>query len=345
MENKEQQTTIEDEQAVYELSEFIIDPRQEPIRIDKFLLNRLEGVTRNRIQKAIADGWVSVNDKVIDKSNVKIKPNHKVNVRWKKQKRADGPEAQEMDLDIRYEDNEVLILHKPAGLVVHPGIGNLNGTLVNGLVHYLKGLPIVTGNERPGIVHRIDKNTTGLMVVGKTEESMSNLAKQFFDRTIERRYLALVWGDLKDDEGTIEGNIDRHPNNRRIRCVFPEGERGKHAITHYKVVQRFGYVTLVECKLETGRTHQIRVHFKHIGHPLFGDKEYGGDKIVKGTVFTKYRQFVQNCFKMMPNQALHAKSLGFEHPKTGERIYEEAELPENFQALLDKWGKYTEGRF
>jgi 23S rRNA pseudouridine1911/1915/1917 synthase len=212
-------------------------------------------------------------------------------------------------------------------------------------VHYLKGLPIVTGNERPGIVHRIDKNTTGLMVIAKTEEAMSHLAKQFFDRTIERRYLALVWGDLKNEEGTIEGNIDRHPNNRRIRCVFPEGERGKHAVTHYKVVQSFGYVTLVECKLETGRTHQIRVHFKHIGHPLFGDKEYGGDKIIKGTVFTKYKQFVHNCFKLMPNQALHAKSLGFEHPSTGEPIYQEAPLPDNFQALLDKWEKYTEGRF
>lgn len=347
MENKEQHTIEEaiDPQVVYEQHEFVIDPRQEPIRIDKFLLNRLENVTRNRIQKAIGDGWVSVDDKVIDKSNFKIKPHYVVRVTWKKNKRVDGPEAQPIDLDIRYEDNEVLILHKPAGLVVHPGIGNHDGTLVNGLVHYLKGLPIVTGNERPGIVHRIDKNTTGLMVVAKTEEAMSHLAKQFFDRTIERRYLALVWGELKEDKGTIEGHIDRHPNHRKLRHVFPDGEQGKHAITHYEVVQRFGYVTLVECKLETGRTHQIRVHFKHIGHPLFGDKEYGGDKILKGTVFTKYKQFVNNCFKLMPEQALHAKSLGFEQPVTGEHIYLEAPLPQNFQDLIEKWDKYTQGRF
>lgn len=341
MENKEQEVQNE---AIYEINEYVIDPKQEPLRIDKFLLNRMENVTRNRIQKAIKEGWVMVNDKVMLKSNLKIKHGHTIKVRWKKAKKTNGPIPQKIDLDIRYEDNDLLIVYKPAGLVVHPGIGNEDGTLVNALAYYMKDLPIISGNERPGIVHRIDKNTTGLMVVAKTEEAMSHLAKQFFDRTIERRYLALVWGDLKEDEGTITGHIDRHPNHRKMRHVYPEGERGKHAITHYKVVQRFGYVTLVECKLETGRTHQIRVHFKHIGHTLFGDKEYGGDKILKGTVFSKYKQFVQNCFKLMENQALHARSLGFEHPTTKEKIYLEAELPEYFQLLLEKWDKYTARR-
>ena len=205
-------------------------------------------------------------------------------------------------------------------------------------------MPIATGSERPGIVHRIDKNTSGLLVVAKKEEAMSHLAKQFFDHTIERTYQALVWGDVAKDEGTIEGNIDRHPNHRKLRHVYPEGDRGKHAITHYKVIQRYGYVTLIECQLETGRTHQIRVHFKHIGHPLFGDVEYGGNRIVKGTVFSKYKQFVHNCFKLMPHQALHAKSLGFVHPSTGEFVYLDTDLPHNFQQLLDKWYTYTENR-
>lgn len=330
-------------QEVYLLQKFVVDPNQEPLRLDKFLMGRLENVTRNRVQKAIDEGWVIVNNKKV-KSNHKVKPGHVINVRWKKQKTEGGPIAQEMDLDIRYEDEDFLIVHKPAGLVVHPGIGNHDGTLVNGLVHYFKGLPIVQDNERPGIVHRIDKNTTGLMVVAKTEEAMSHIAQQFFEHSIERRYQALVWGDLDEDEGTIEGHIDRHPTHRKLRHVYPDGERGKHAITHYKVIKRFGYVTLVECKLETGRTHQIRVHFKYIGHPLFGDTEYGGNRIVKGTVFSKYKHFVQNCFKMLPRQALHAKTLGLVHPSTGEFIAQDSELPEDFQSVLDRWQRYTEGR-
>ncbi len=328
---------------VYLLQTFIIDPKQEPLRIDKFLMGRLENVTRNRVQKAIDEGWILVNEKKV-KSNFKVKFGHTITVKWKKQKTEGGPVAQEMDIDIRYEDDDLMIIHKPAGLVVHPGIGNKDGTLVNGLVHYMKGLPIVNGNERPGIVHRIDKNTTGLMVVAKNEEAMSHLAAQFYDHSIERRYQALVWGDVDEDEGTIEGNIDRHPRHRRLRHVFPEGEQGKHAITHYKVLQRFGYVTLVECQLETGRTHQIRVHFKHIGHTLFGDVSYGGDKILKGTVFSKYKHFVLNCFKLLPRQALHAKSLGFVHPSTGEFLLKESPLPEDMTAVLDRWRRYTEGR-
>lgn len=328
---------------VYLLQTFVADPGQEPLRLDKFLMGRLENVTRNRIQKAIDEGWVLVNDKKI-KSNHKVKPGHKIKVRWKKQKTEGGPIPQEMDLDIRYEDNDFLILHKPAGLVVHPGIGNADGTLVNGLVHYLKGLPITENNERPGIVHRIDKNTTGLMIVAKTEEAMSHIAKQFFDHSIERRYQALVWGDLKDDEGTITGHIDRHPRHRKLRHVYPDGERGKHAVTHYKVLERFGYVTLVECRLETGRTHQIRVHFKHIGHPLFGDVEYGGDRVVKGTVFSKYKHFVFNCFKILTRQALHAKTIGLVHPSTGEFIAQDSELPEDFSAVVERWRSYTQGR-
>jgi len=334
----------QEEEKTYQLREFVIDPKQEPLRIDKFLMNRMENVTRSRIQKAIKAGYVSVDNEVIKKSSFKVLPAQVINVRWKKAPKIDGVLAQEMELDIRYEDEDVMIVHKPVGLVVHPGIGHKDGTLVNGIAYHLKGLPILNGNERPGIVHRLDKNTTGLMVVAKTEEAMSHLAKQFFDRTVQRRYQALVWGDLEEDEGTITGHIGRHPNKRKLRFVFPDGERGKHAITHFKVLRRFGYVTLVECKLETGRTHQIRVHFKHIGHPLFGDKQYGGDKIVKGTVFSKYRQFIINCFKLMPEQALHARSLGFTHPTTGELIYQECPLPDNFQQLLDKWERYTKGR-
>lgn len=329
--------------AVYLLQTFVADPGQEPLRLDKFLMGRLEQVTRNRIQKAVDEGWILVNGKQV-KSNHRVKPGHTISVRWKKQKTEGGPAPEAMDLDIRYEDADFLVLHKPAGLVVHPGIGNADGTLVNGLVHYLRGLPIAQDNERPGIVHRIDKNTTGLMVVAKTETAMSHIAQQFFEHSIERRYQALVWGDLDADEGTITGHIDRHPRHRKLRHVYPDGERGKHAVTHYKVLERLGYVTLVECRLETGRTHQIRVHFAHIGHPLFGDPEYGGDRIVKGTVFSKYKQFVQNNFKLLSRQALHAKSIGLVHPTTGEFIRQESDLPEDFQAVLDRWRKYTEGR-
>lgn len=328
---------------VYLLQTFVADPNQEPLRLDKFLMNRLENVTRNRVQKAIDEGWVLVNEKQV-KSNHKVKPGQEIKVRWKRQKTEGGPAPEAMDLDIRYEDDDFLVLHKPAGLVVHPGIGNADGTLVNGLVHYLKGLPITQDNERPGIVHRIDKETTGLMIVAKNEEAMAHIGKQFFEHSIQRRYQALVWGDLEEEEGTITGHIDRHPRHRRLRAVYPDGERGKHAVTHYKVLERLGYVTLVECRLETGRTHQIRVHFQHIGHPLFGDPQYGGDRIVKGTVFSKYKHFVLNNFKLLPRQALHAKSIGLIHPTTNEFLLLESELPEDMQQVLTRWRNYTHGR-
>lgn len=335
-------------QPIFEIYRYKADPGQEPLRIDKFLMDRIEGTTRSKVQRAVDEGWVKVNDKTV-KSNHKIKPHDVIVVNWKKPRYAQKPIAEDIPLDIRYEDDEVMVIFKPAGMIVHPGVGNPGGTVVNALMHHLDKIRTThldeLDDERPGIVHRIDKNTTGLLVVCKTGEATTHLAKQFFDRTIERRYLALVWGNVEDDEGTIRGNIGRNPRNRQQHTVLPEDDpSGKHAVTHYRVVQRFGYVTLVECKLETGRTHQIRVHFQHIGHPLFNDDEYGGDRIVKGTIFTKYKQFVQNCFKIMPHHTLHAFSLGFVHPKTKERVYLEAPLPDNFQELVNKWAGYTVGR-
>jgi 23S rRNA pseudouridine1911/1915/1917 synthase len=329
---------------LYEWQEFKADPRQEPIRIDKFLMDRLKDITRSKVQAGIEEGFVQVNGKVV-KSNHKIKPHDLISVRLRKPRNDGKVVPEKMPLDIRYEDDDVMIIFKPAGLVVHPGVGNHSGTLVNALAWHFKELPIVEGtNEYPGVVHRIDKDTTGLMVIAKTDIAISKLAKQFFDHTIERRYRALVWGDFDEEEGTIEGHIGRHERNAKMFTVYEDGEYGKHAITHYRVIQRFGYVTLVECQLETGRTHQIRVHMKHIGHPLFNDKLYGGDKIVKGTIFTKYKEFIDNCFKLLPHQALHAFSLGFQHPTKDEKIYLEADMPEYFRATLDKWERYTEGR-
>jgi len=249
--------------------------------------------------------------------------------------------AEELPLDIIYEDDAVIVVNKAAGMVVHPGHGNYSGTLVNGLIHHIENLP-TNSNERPGLVHRIDKDTSGLLVVAKTEYAMAHLSKQFFDRTTERLYYALVWGYIDEDEGTIEGNVGRSFKNRLQMDVFPEGDFGKHAVTHFKVLERLTYVTLVECKLETGRTHQIRAHFKHIGHTLFNDERYGGDDVLKGTTFTKYKQFVQNCFKTLPRQALHAKTLGFEHPTTGEFMRFNSEVPEDIATCLDKWRTYSE---
>jgi 23S rRNA pseudouridine1911/1915/1917 synthase len=332
------------EQPVFQLYEYKADPKQEPMRIDKFLMDRIESITRSKVQAGIEEGWVLVNGRAV-KSNYKVKPHDQIVVRWHKPRSNDTIEAQDIPLDIRYEDEHILVINKPAGLVVHPGVGVQDGTLVNALMHYLQWTDLAfEANDRPGIVHRIDKNTTGLLLIAKTPEAMSILAKQFFHHTVERRYRALVWGNLEQDSGTITANIGRHPQHRKLRHVFADGSEGKHAVTHYRVLQRFGYVTYVECKLETGRTHQIRVHFKHLGHPLFGDPEYGGDKIVKGTVFTKYKQFVENCLEIMPAQALHAMSLGFVHPSTGQWLQLESELPANFQELLNKWEKYTEGR-
>ena len=330
---------VEDE--LFEHHRVVADKGQEPLRVDKFLLNRLEGTSRNRIQQAAVDGYIKVNDKSV-KSNYKVKPHDIVTVMFNNPPREVELIPQDIPLDIVYEDEDIVILNKEAGMVVHPGFGNYSGTLVNALAFHFKDLPANGGDlSRPGLVHRIDKNTTGLMVIAKNEATMTSLSKQFYDRTIDRRYNALVWGELKEEEGTIDGHIGRSLKNRKVMTVFPEGEYGKHAKTHYKVLERFGYISLVECKLETGRTHQIRVHFQHIKHPLFNDFEYGGDKILKGTTFTKYKQFVENCFRMIPRQSLHAKSLAFTHPRTKEWMKFDSELPEDMKSVIEKWRNYA----
>jgi 23S rRNA pseudouridine1911/1915/1917 synthase len=325
---------------LYEHYRFIASEGQEPLRVDKFLMNFIENATRSKIQQAAKAGNVLVNDIAI-KSNHKVKPNDVVRVVLAYPPPEKLLVAEDIPLDIVYEDEEVIVVNKPAGMVVHPGHGNYSGTLVNGLIHHIENLP-TNSSERPGLVHRIDKDTSGLLVVAKTEFAMANLSKQFFDRTTERLYYALVWGHVEDDEGTIEGNIGRSFKNRLQMDVFPDGDFGKHAVTHYKVLERLTYVTLVQCKLETGRTHQIRAHFKHIGHTLFNDERYGGNDILKGTTFTKYKQFVNNCFKVLPRQALHAKTLGFTHPTTGEFMKFNSDIPEDIADCLDKWRTYSE---
>lgn len=325
---------------LYEHYRFIASEGQEPLRVDKFLMNFIENATRSKIQQAAKAGNVLVNDVVI-KSNHKVKPHDVVRVVLAYPPAEKLLVAEDIPLDIVYEDDAVIVVNKPAGMVVHPGHGNYSGTLVNGLIHHIENLP-TNSSERPGLVHRIDKDTSGLLVVAKTEFAMANLSKQFFDRTTERLYYALVWGHVEDDEGTIEGNIGRSFKNRLQMDVFPDGDFGKHAVTHYKVLERLTYVTLVQCKLETGRTHQIRAHFKHIGHTLFNDERYGGNDILKGTTFTKYKQFVNNCFKVLPRQALHAKTLGFSHPTTGEFMKFNSEIPQDITECLDKWRTYSE---
>jgi len=301
--------------SLYEHYAFIADPGQSPLRVDKFLMSRIENVTRNKIQQSAKEGSIYVNDLIV-KSNYKVKGRDRVKVLFAHPPYENLLVAEDIAIDIVYEDDILVVINKPPGLVVHPGHGNYSGTLLNGLLHHFEKLP-KNLNNRPGLVHRIDKDTSGLLVVAKTEQAMTHLSKQFFDKTSERKYLALVWGDLKENKGTIEGAIGRHPKNRLQMNVFEDNSEGKEAITHFKVLERFGYVTLIECQLETGRTHQIRAHLKFIGHTLFNDARYGGEKILKGTSFTKYRQFVDNCFKLLPRQALHAKTLGFIHPKTG----------------------------
>ncbi|MDX5584974.1 MAG: RluA family pseudouridine synthase [Aureibaculum sp.] len=324
---------------LYEHFKFIASEGQEPLRVDKFLMNFIENATRNKIQLAIKAGNVLVNDTTV-KSNHKVKPNDIVRVVLAHPPHENLLVAENIPIDFIYEDDTVIVVNKPAGMVVHPGHGNYSGTLVNGLIYHFDNLP-KNSNERPGLIHRIDKDTSGLLVVAKTEFAMANLAKQFFDRTTDRVYHALVWGNIDDEEGTITGNVGRSFKNRLQMDVFPDGEHGKHAVTHYKVIERFSYVTLVECKLETGRTHQIRAHFKHIGHPLFNDERYGGNLILKGTTFTKYKQFVENCFKILPRQALHAKTLGFEHPVTKKWLQFDSEIPEDMHLAIEKWRNYT----
>ena len=332
----------ESSEELYEHHRLKADVGQEILRIDKFLMTRLPNVSRSRLQAIAKTGNLLVNGKPV-KSNYKVKANDDISVVLPYPVRETELVPEDMPLDIAYEDDTLVVVNKPSNMVVHPGYGNYTGTLLNGIVYHFDSLPQREDYfGRPGLVHRIDKHTTGLLVIAKTEHALTHLAKQFFDRTSDRRYWALVWGDVEEDEGTITGNIGRSQKNRKVFRVYEEDEGyGKHAVTHYKVIERFRYVTLVECKLETGRTHQIRVHFKHIGHPLFHDLEYGGDKIIKGTTFTKYKQFIDNCFQLIPGQALHAKTLGIEHPETGEWKDFNSELPDGFLKLLEKWRAYS----
>lgn len=330
----------ETEQELFEHLRIVVDKGQALLRIDKFLMNRMENVTRNRIQNGIDLGNVLVNDKPI-KASYKVKPHDVISVVLPHPPRDTEVYPENLPLNIVHEDDDLLIINKAAGMVVHPGFNNYEGTLVNGLVYHFNQLPELPGNAgRPGLVHRIDKDTSGLLVISKNERAMAWLARQFFDHSITRKYLALVWGDL-DKDGTITGYIGRSLKDRRVMSIYDEEEKGKWAVTHYKVLQRLNYVTLIECQLETGRTHQIRAHLKHIGHPLFNDAIYGGDKILKGTVFTKYKQFVENCFELLPRQALHAQTLGFIHPSTRKYVHFEAALPDDFRLALEKWQKYV----
>ena len=330
-----------EEDELFEHYHFKVDPGQEILRIDKFLLDRLPNTSRNKIQFAAKNGNVLVNAVAI-KPNYRVKPGDEISIVMPYPVREIELIAENIPIQIEFEDDCLAIVHKPSNMVVHPGYGNYTGTLVNAMVYHFDNLPyrIQDYFGRPGLVHRLDKNTTGLMVIAKTEHALSHLAKQFADRTTERRYNALVWGDVIED-GTVTGNIGRSLKNRKVMTVFPEGDYGKHAVTHYKVLERFGLVTLIECKLETGRTHQIRAHLKHIGHPLFNDNEYGGDRIVRGTTHTKYKKFIENCFSLIPGQALHAKTLGFTHPVSGENLQFDSELVDGFQKILQKWRNYT----
>ncbi len=317
--------------------------RQEPLRIDKFLMNKLEGATRNKIQQALEDGFILVNNEIV-KSNYRVRPNDTIVVFETRKPESREVIPENIPLNIPYEDDDILIVNKPSGMVVHPGCGNYSGTLINGLSWHLQQEKVEIDNlHRVGLVHRIDKDTTGLVVIGKNEKAMTLLAAQFKKHTVHRRYIALVWGDLAEDEGTIEVNIGRNLRFRKIMDAFPDGDYGKEAITHYRVLKRFNYVTLVEMRLETGRTHQIRVHMKYIGHPLFNDATYGGDRIVKGTVFNRYKQFIDNCFAILPRQALHAKELGFTHPGNGKWIQFDSELPADMSEVVEKWRTYTQG--
>ncbi len=334
----------EEEEELYEHHKIVADKGQTIIRIDKFLNDRLPNTSRNKIKEATQLGNVLVNGQAV-KANYKVKPLDEISIVLPYPPRETDLVAENIHLDIVYEDESLLVVNKGAGMVVHPAYGNYTGTLVNGLLYHFENLPQAKGNEgRPGLVHRLDKNTTGLMVVAKTERALTLLAKQFFDRTVKRRYQALVWGDIEKEEGRIEGNIWRSKKNRKIMDVYPEGEVGKPAITNYKVLRRFGYITLVEYRLETGRTHQIRVHSKWVGHPLFNDPEYGGNRVLKGTTFSKYKRFVENCFELLPRQALHAYKIGFKHPKTKEWMEFENPLPEDMKAVIEKWERYTSGR-
>ncbi|MFP4018533.1 MAG: RluA family pseudouridine synthase [Bacteroidales bacterium] len=328
---------------LYEHYRFVADDGQSPLRIDKFLSNKMD-ISRNKIQNAAESGNILINEKPV-KSNYKVKAGDVVSIVMSYPPREIELVPEDIPLDIVYEDEDVIVVNKKAGMVVHPAYGHYRGTLINALLHHLKDLPqIKDGEQRPGLVHRIDKNTSGLLVIAKTQTALDHLAKQFYEKATHREYLALAWGSLQEKSGTITGNIGRSLKNRKVMQVFPDGSHGKHAVTHYEVIEGFGYVSLLKCRLETGRTHQIRVHLKYAGHPLFNDEEYGGDKILKGTIFNKYRQFVNNCFKILPRQALHAKTLGFIHPVTGEKLHFNTELPPDMETVIQKWRDYIASR-
>lgn len=335
-----EEPNYEENDDLFEHHRIVVDPNQGALRIDKFLMDKMSNVTRNRIQSGIKDGFVKVNDAII-KANYKVRPNDVISISLPEPPRDTDVVPEDIPLNIVYEDEHLLVVNKPAGMVVHPAYNNWTGTLVNALTWHFEHLPEMEGNEgRPGLVHRIDKDTSGLLVIAKTEKAMNGLAKQFFDHSIERTYYALVWGET-EESGTIDVNLGRSLKDRRVTAAFPDGDFGRHAVTHFKLLKPLRYVSLVQCNLETGRTHQIRAHMKHIGHPLFNDATYGGDKVVQGTQFTKYKQFVQNCFKVIPRQALHAKSLGFIHPVTKKPMQFDSELPEDFVQVLEKWDNYV----
>lgn len=341
----------DDPQDLFEHHNIKVDKGQITMRVDKFIMIRISNTTRTKIQHACEAGLVLVNGKPT-KASYKIKPMDEISIMLTVPPRDTEVVPENIPLNITYEDDYIAVINKNPGMVVHPGYGNYRGTLVNALAYHFNNLPKTRTRlnndqylERPGLVHRIDKNTSGIIIIAKSELAMTRLAKDFYDRTMDRKYNALVWGDLKEDQGTIIGNVGRNLKNRKVMDVFPEGsEHGKHAVTHYKVLERFGYVTLVECKLETGRTHQIRVHFKSIGHPLFNDWEYGGDIILKGQNTTKYKQFIQNCFEILPRQALHAKTLGITHPITGKKLFFDSELPDDMQQVIEKWRRFAKDK-
>jgi len=333
---------LPEEAELFEHHRIEVDKGQTLIRIDKFLMDRIPNVTRNKVQNAITVDTVQVNGKSI-KASYKVKPGDIITISLPHPPREDVVVPENIPLNIVYEDNDLLVVNKAAGMVVHPAYQNWEGTLVNALAYHFQNLPTSQNGEgRPGLVHRIDKDTSGLLVIAKTELAMTHLAKQFYEHSIERTYVALVWGEPQPVEGTINVNIGRSPKDRKVMTAFPEGEDGKHAITHYKSLKSMYYVSLVQCNLETGRTHQIRTHMKYIGHPIFNDATYGGDKVLKGTTFTKYKQFVDNCFKIIPRQALHAKSLGFIHPTIKKFMQFDSEIPEDMMQVIEKWEKYSD---
>lgn len=344
LEESDEQPEMPDE--LYERLSIIVDKGQEPMRLDKFLTARIENASRNKIQTAIESARVLVNNKRVQ-ANHRIKPGEEIIVYSDREVHSEEIVPENIPLNIVFEDDEILVINKPVGLVVHPASGNYSGTLINGVAwHLLQQNDKINQTELPrfGLVHRIDKNTSGLMVLAKTGRAVASLARQFFDHSVHRQYLALVWGDVENDSGTVIAHIGRHKRFRKLFDAYPDGESGKHAITHYRVLERLGYVTVIQCELETGRTHQIRVHMQHIGHPLFNDEMYGGDRIVKGTVFTKYKQFVENCFSICPRHALHAKTIGFIHPRTRQEVKFDSEIPEDMNNVINKWRDYTMSR-